>query len=94
MLANDLKIKEINVETLNALLIARVKHLETLLETFKKKVNGACDKFREIKGLPGYNESLTTCSRHTENVETCQDCMRNVRLIINKLCEEGSDLTE
>lgn len=116
MLANDSKIKEVNVETLNSLLIARIKHLETLIETFKKKVTGACDKFREIKGLPGkktkskrtfcvviltlyhilkgYNDALTSCSRHTDCVESCQDCMRNVRLIINKLCEEGSDLTE
>ena len=51
-------------------------------------------RFRDIKALPGYNESSSNCSRHPENVETCQDCMRNVRLIINKLCEEGSDLTE
>ena len=38
---------------MNALLIARVKHLETLVETYKKKVNGACEKFRDIKSLPG-----------------------------------------
>ena len=39
---------------MNSLLIARVKHLETLVETYKKKVNGACDKFRDIKALPGF----------------------------------------
>jgi hypothetical protein len=94
ILANDSKIKEINVDTLNSVLIARVKHLESLLETFKKKVCGACDKFRDIKALPGYNENLTSCSRHTENCESCQDCMRNVRIMINKLCLEGSELTE
>lgn len=55
VLASDGKIKEINLETMNSLLIARVKHLETLVETYKKKVNGACDKFRDIKGLPGMN---------------------------------------
>jgi hypothetical protein len=93
-LLNDSKIKEINIETLNSLLIYRVKHLETLLDSYKKKVAGSFDKFREIKALPGYCGNLTSCSRHTENVETCQDCLRNVRLIINKLCEEGSDLTE
>jgi hypothetical protein len=53
ILATDVKIKEINLETMNALLVARIKHLETLLDTFKKKVTGACDKFREIKALPG-----------------------------------------
>lgn len=53
VLANDSKIKEVNLETMNSLLIARIKHLETLLETFKKKVTGACEKFREIKSLPG-----------------------------------------
>ena len=53
MLANDSKIKEVNLETMNWLLVARIKHLETLVDTFKKKVSGACDKFREIKGLPG-----------------------------------------
>jgi hypothetical protein len=53
VLASDSKIKEVNVETMNSLLIARIKHLETLMETFKKKVNGACEKFREIKQLPG-----------------------------------------
>lgn len=53
MLANDSKIKEVNLETMNWLLVARIKHLETLVDTFKKKVGGACDKFREIKGLPG-----------------------------------------
>lgn len=95
VLSNELKIKEVNVETLNSVLIARVKHLETLLDTFKKKVSAACEKFRDIKVLPGnFNENLTTCSRHTENVETCQDCLRNVRLIINRLCQEGSELTE
>ncbi|CAF0734342.1 unnamed protein product [Brachionus calyciflorus] len=95
ILSNEAKIKEVNIDTLNAVLIARIKHLESLLDTFKKKVSGACEKFREIKGLPGnFNENLTTCSRHTENVETCQDCMRNVRLIINRLCEEGNELTE
>ena len=94
VLSSDSKIKEINLETMNALLVARIKHLETLVDTFKKKVNGACEKFREIKGLPGFNDSLVSCSRHTESVESCQDCVRNVRIIINKLCEEGSDLTE
>ena len=94
ILATDAKIKEVNLETMNALLVARIKHLETLVETYKKKVHGACEKFRDIKTLPGYNENTSNCSRHPENVETCQDCMRNVRLIINKLCEEGSDLTE
>lgn len=53
VLASDGKIKEVNIETMNSLLIARVKHLETLVETYKKKVNGACDKFRDIKALPG-----------------------------------------
>ena len=38
---------------MNTILIARVKHLETLVETFKKKVNSACEKFRDIKLLPG-----------------------------------------
>lgn len=57
MLASDSKIKEVNLETLNTLLIARIKHLETLIETFKKKVTGACEKFREIKGLPGKETS-------------------------------------
>ncbi len=94
ILANDAKIKEVNVETMNQLLIARCKHLENLVDTFKKKVLGACEKFRDIKSLPGYSEESQNCSRHTENVETCQDCMRNVRMIINKLCEEGRDLTE
>lgn len=42
----------------------------------------------------GYNDQQMTCSRHTETVETCQDCMRNIRLIINKLCIEGNELTE
>jgi hypothetical protein len=56
ILASDSKIKEINLETMNALLIARIKHLETLVETFKKKVGGACEKFRDIKSLPGKNE--------------------------------------
>ena len=58
VLANDSKIKEINLETMNALLVARIKHLETLVETFKKKVGGACEKFRDIKSLPGINSSL------------------------------------
>jgi hypothetical protein len=53
VLTTDSKIKMVNVETLNQLLIARVKHLESLLETFKKKVCGACEKFRDIKALPG-----------------------------------------
>jgi hypothetical protein len=69
VLSNDSKIKEINLETMNALLIARVKHLETLVDTFKKKVSGACEKFRDIKSLPGFNERAATCSRHTENQE-------------------------
>lgn len=93
-LINDAKIKEVNVETMNALLTARCKHLETLVDTFKKKVCGACEKFRDIKSLPGYDENSSNCSRHPNNVETCQDCMRNVRLVINRLCEEGRDLTE
>ena len=54
---------------MNALLVARVKHLENLVETFKKKVSGACEKFRDIKSLPGFNERAATCSRHTENQE-------------------------
>lgn len=94
VLTNDTKVKEINVETMNAVLMARMKHLENLLETFKRKVSGACEKFRDIKTLPGYNNSITHCTRHTENNESCQDCMRNVRLIINRLCDEGSDITE
>ena len=53
ILATDSKIKEVNLETMNALLVARIKHLETLLDSFKKKVSGACEKFREIKALPG-----------------------------------------
>ena len=44
ILATDAKIKEVNLETMNALLIARIKHLETLVETYKKKVHGACEK--------------------------------------------------
>lgn len=59
MLANDAKIKEISLETMNSLLIARVKHLETLVETYKKKVNGACEKFRDIKALPGERKHTT-----------------------------------
>jgi hypothetical protein len=55
ILANDNKIKEVNLETMNALLVARIKHLENLMETYKKKSNGACEKFREIKALPGNN---------------------------------------
>ncbi len=58
------------------------------------KVAGACEKFRDIKSLPGFNERSNSCSRHTENVESCQDCVHRIRLIINRLCEEGSDLTE
>ena len=27
--------------------------IEALVDTFKKKVCGACEKFREIKSLPG-----------------------------------------
>ena len=44
ILATDAKIKEVNLETMNALLVARIKHLETLVETYKKKVHGACEK--------------------------------------------------
>lgn len=94
ILTEDAKIKEVNIETMNALLIARCRHLENLVDTFKKKVCGACEKFRDIKALPGYNEESSNCSRHPDCVETCQDCMRNVRTTINKLCEEGRDLTE
>lgn len=64
MILNDSKVKEINLETMNALLLARMKHLETLVETFKRKASGASEKFREIKSLPGYNENLSHCSRH------------------------------
>ena len=89
----DTKIKEINLETMNSILFARVKHLETLMETFKRKLSTACDKFREIKSLPGNDEQFSHCTRHSEYTE-CFECTRNVRIIINKLCEEGFELIE
>ena len=61
VLANDEKIKEINLETMNALLVARVKHLEMLVDTFKKKVGSACEKFRQIKTLPGKMMPVACC---------------------------------
>jgi hypothetical protein len=94
VLMNDIKVKEIKCETMNSILLARVKHLETIMEAFKRKLSSACEKFREIKSLPGYNDTISHCTRHTETSESCQECMRNVRLIINKLCEEGNDLVE
>jgi hypothetical protein len=90
---NDVKIKEVNAETMNSILFARVKHLETLMENFKRKLSIACDKFREIKSLPGNNEIISHCTRHSEFTD-CIECTRNVRLIINKLCEEGFELIE
>ena len=94
ILMNDTKIKEVNVETMNGILIARLKHLETLMETFKRKLSSACEKFKEIKALPGYNEVITHCTRHAEYTENCQECVRNVRIIINKLCDDGTILIE
>ncbi len=94
MLNSETKLKEINLETMNGVLVSRVKHLEILLETFKRKVSSACEKFRDIKALPGYSDNVPHCGRHSETTESCQDCMRNVRILINKLCEEGTELTE
>ena len=79
---------------MNSVLMARVKHLETLMDSTKRKVAGACDKFREIKLLPTYSDTVVHCTRHTETNESCQDCMRNIRIIINRLCDEGSEITE
>ena len=95
IITNDIKIREVNSEIMNTVLISRIKHLESGIEKLVKKGGSAFDKFHEIKNLNGnLNEYLSTCSNHSKTEEKCQDCMRNVRLIINRLCDEGNKMIE
>lgn len=90
----DPRLNELSLKTINMLLVARVKHLETVLDSYKRKVTTANDKFRNIKELPGYNDEADHCSRHETHAVDCYDCMRMVRSIIKKLSEEGFEETD
>jgi len=90
----DPRLNELSLKTINLLLVARVKHLETVLDSYKRKVTSANDKFRNIKDLPGYNDDIDHCSRHETHAIDCYDCMRMVRAIIKKLSEEGFEETD
>ncbi|CAF1074855.1 unnamed protein product, partial [Brachionus calyciflorus] len=82
IITNDIKIKEVNSEIMNTVLISRIKHLESVIEKLIKKSGSACDKFHEIKNLNGnLNENLSTCSNHSKTTEKCQDCMRNNKIV-------------
>ncbi|CAF1000355.1 unnamed protein product [Didymodactylos carnosus] len=96
MLTNpsDQRLNELTTKTINLLLTARIKHLETVLDTFKRKITAANEKFNRIKDLPGYHDDIDHCSRHELYQEDCYDCMRMVRLIIKKLSEEGFEETD
>ncbi|CAF1063852.1 unnamed protein product [Rotaria sordida] len=90
----DPRLNELSLKTINLLLISRVKHLETVLDSYKRKVTGANEKFRHIKDLPGHNDECDHCSRHETHSIDCYDCMRMVRTIIKKLSEEGFEETD
>ena len=90
----DPRMNELSLKTINMLLVARVKHLETVLDSYKRKVTLANEKFRNIKELPGYNDEFDHCSRHETHAPDCYDCMRMVRSIIKKLSEEGFEETD
>ena len=90
----DPRLNELSLKTINLLLVSRVKHLETVLDSYKRKVTCANEKFRNIKELPGYNDEFDHCSRHETHCVDCYDCMRMVRAIIKKLSEEGFEETD
>lgn len=90
----DPRLNELSLKNINLLLIARVKHLETVLDSYKRKIAIANEKFRHIKDLPGHNDDCDHCSRHETFTADCYDCMRMVRVIIKKLSEEGFEETD
>ncbi|CAF3258908.1 unnamed protein product [Rotaria socialis] len=90
----DPRLNELSTKTINLLLVARVKHLETVLDSYKRKVITANEKFRSIKDLPGYNDDCDHCSRHETYIVDCYDCMRMVRAIIKRLSEQGFEETD
>lgn len=91
---NDPRMNELSLKTINLLLVARVKHLETILESYKRKVTVANEKFRNIKELPGHADDCDHCSRHEAHAPECYDCLRMVRAIIKRLSEEGFEETD
>ncbi|KAI3390044.1 hypothetical protein SNEBB_009575 [Seison nebaliae] len=97
---------ELDNGTKNSFLLARSRHLEAVLESIRRKLRIACEKFRLIRQLPGIGSEMTDedfdatdtstlhCTQHTSCQDICQECQRLVRQRINFIAEKGGDAIE